>query len=279
MPDCLCGTQQQRTMSVTNPKHDTPPQCRDKASRENAHAVHECGVRGLPPISANRRTVALGIGGLIASAGFAGALMLGSDGAPSQAEAQRLADAAKFPLDELLVTGDLDDMALGEPDAPVTIIEYASMTCGHCGRFHRDVYGALKEKYIETGKVRFIYREFPLDNYAMGAAMLARCMPKDKFFPFVGLMFDKQSDWAYVRGNRRLDTLFEYAKQAGFTREKFEACLGSQELLEDVQWIQNRGRDEFAVTSTPTFFINGEKLRGRHTIETFEEMIDPHLQS
>ena len=244
--------------------------------------MHE---RDLPPSDStdrtsartlSRRTVALGLGGAAATLGALAVLGLRPDGATPQAVAQ---ESAEFPLEDLLQTGELKDMTLGNADAPVTIIEYASMTCGHCGRFHRDVYPKLKEKYVDTGKVRFVFREFPLENYAAAASMLARCVPEDKFFPFVDLLFKTQGDWAYVPGDKRVETLFELAKQAGFTKERFEACLRDQKLLDNIRWIQNRGRDVFGVASTPTFFINGKMLRGGNTLETFEEMIAPFLES
>ncbi len=114
---------------------------------------------------------------------------------------KRPASPDEVPVDELMKAGALPDLALGKADAPCTIVEYASMTCGHCANFHTKVFPSLKEKYIEPGKVRFILREFPLDNLAAAASMLARCAGGDKTYPLVDVLFQKQEEWAFVRTN------------------------------------------------------------------------------
>ncbi len=109
---------------------------------------------------------------------------------------------AEVSVDELMKTGDLPDIKLGPDDAKVTIVEYASMTCGHCKHFHDETWPKLKAKYIDTGKVRFIFREFPLDARAFAASMLARCAGGDKTLPLIDVLFDKQQDWAFIKTNR-----------------------------------------------------------------------------
>jgi protein-disulfide isomerase len=175
---------------------------------------------------------------------------------------------------DLMQAGPLGEKALGREDAPVTIIEYASMTCSHCARFATATYPTLKTKYIDTGKVRFIFREFPLDSLAAGAIMLARCAPNDGFFPLVELMFERQREWAFVE--KPLDALFALVRQAGFTQESFRACLGNQQILDGVSWVRDRGA-EFGVESTPTFFINGQKHAGALTVEEIDKLIEPLL--
>lgn len=177
--------------------------------------------------------------------------------------------------DELLVAGPLGDKALGDDNAPVTIVEYASMTCPHCGRFHRLTWAALKEKYIDTGKVRFIFREFPLDASAFAVAMLARCAPADRYFDILDLYFSTQESW--LQSQDRYNALLDLAKQAGFSKESFDACLANQALFEGLDEVKNRGSRKFGITGTPTFFINGTKAVGALSLEEMESYIQPQL--
>src|SRR5690606_31840101 len=141
-----------------------------------------------------------------------------------------------------------------EADAPVTIVEYASMTCPHCAHFHETTLPAIKEKYIDTGKARLIFREFPFDPRAEAAFMLARCSD-DNYFAMVDVLFRQQRNWASVEDAR--SALLQISKLAGFSQESFEACLTDQKLLEDVRAVRTRGAEDFGVDATPTFFING----------------------
>ena len=185
------------------------------------------------------------------------------------------ADPAPAPAPEvtsdLMVPGPLGDMALGDPKAPVAVIEYASMTCSHCQRFHADVYKPFKEKYIDTGKVYFIFRDFPLDPLASAAIVVAHCAPKERFFPLVDLMFDHQDQWAFVQDPAT--ALFNLVKQAGFTQESFNACLTNQPLLDGVNSVHDRAAQEFGVNSTPTFFVNGQKLTGEQTLDSLDKIL------
>jgi protein-disulfide isomerase len=181
-------------------------------------------------------------------------------------------------IKELMQAGPLPDLAIGKEDAPVTIVEYASMTCGHCANFHNTVFPKLKEKYVDTGKVRFIMREFPLDNLAAAASMLARCAGGDKTYPLIEVLFQKQDQWAFVRGNP-VPELFKFAKQAGFTQESFDKCLTDQTLLDQVTGVRTRANEKFGVSSTPTFFINGKKLQDAPTLESFDKALAPLLKA
>jgi protein-disulfide isomerase len=181
------------------------------------------------------------------------------------------APAATTSNDPLMQPGPLGDMTLGDPKAKNVVIEYASMTCTHCQRFHAEVYRAFKEKYIDTGKVYFIFRDFPLDPLAKAAIVIAHCAPKERFFPLVDLMFDHQDDWAFVADPAT--ALFNLVKQAGFTQESFNACLTNQQLADGVQAVQDRASKEFGVGSTPTFFVNGKKLAGEQTLATFDQLL------
>lgn len=213
-----------------------------------------------------RRTVLAGAG----SAAVAISL-----GAVPAAHAQA---ADKVPMEELMKPSDLKELTLGPPDAKVVVVEYASMTCGHCARFHESVFPKLKEQYIDTNKIQFVFREFPLDNLAAAASMLARCSGGDKTFPMIDVLFDKQADWAFVKDNP-VPALREIAKQAGFTQETFDACLKDDELLKKVMAQRERAASVFGVNSTPTFFVNGTKLAGTTTIEDFSKVIDPLLNA
>ena len=175
---------------------------------------------------------------------------------------------------DLLVPPPLGDRSLGKDDAPVTIVEYASMTCPHCAHFHETAYPELKKRYIDTGKVRFIFREFPLDPLAAGASMLARCAEKEQFFPLIETLFQEQRKWAV---EKPIPQLMAIAKQAGISEQKFNACLSDQKMLDAMQVEQKRASDKFQVNSTPTIFINGKKQVGGQSIEDLAKIIDPLL--
>ncbi len=180
-----------------------------------------------------------------------------------------------IPIDELMVPGSLGDMSEGSEHAKVTIVEYASMTCPFCASFHKNVYPQLKEKYIDTGKVRLIMREFPLDRLALAASMITRCADKKQYFALTDVLYKQQSVWA--RSKDPATELFKIAKLAGFTEEKFNACLQNKEIAQGVLEIMNKGRDKFQVASTPTFFINGTKVNGTSSFEDFEKLVLQHM--
>jgi len=182
----------------------------------------------------------------------------------------------EVPVEELMKPGKLPDLTLGPPDAKVTVVEYASMTCSHCAHFAKDVWPEFKKKYVDSGKIHFVFREFPLDNLAVAASMLARCAGGDKTFPLIEVLFEKQAEWAFVEGNP-VPKLFEIAKQAGFTQESFDKCLTDQKLLDNITAGRSRASEVFGVSATPTFFINGKRLDGAPTMASFDKMIEPLL--
>lgn len=173
--------------------------------------------------------------------------------------------------------GDLPDQILGKADAPVTIIEYASMTCGHCATFHTETMPYLKEKYIDTGKVRLIFREFPLDPVAYAGALLARCAGEGRYFPIVDLLFKQQKVWAY--SEKPEAALFETVKQAGFTQDTFNACLQDQAAYAALQKERQRASQQFSIDSTPTFFINGRIERGAMSTAQVDKVLQPYLDA
>lgn len=186
-----------------------------------------------------------------------------------------VSEAAAQSADELMEPGALPDKVLGEADAPVTIIEYSSMTCPHCAAFHTGTLPGIKEKYIDTGKAKLVFREFPFDPRAMAAFMLARCAPDDRYFPLIDVLYKQQRTWATAEDARQ--PLLQISKLAGFTQESFEACLKNQEMLDNIGKVQKRAAEEFGVQSTPTFFINGEKVSGNMSVEDMSKLIDKHL--
>ncbi len=180
--------------------------------------------------------------------------------------------ALALDVEALNKAPELGEMALGPDDAKVTVIEYASATCPHCASFHKDTFGKLKAEYIDTNKIRFVFREFPLNDAAMAAFMIARAAPKEAYFPLMDIYFNTLETWAANPD----EGLFNIAKQAGFTREKFDATLKDEALAKKILAIKDVGAG-FGVQGTPTFFINGELFEGERTIEGFRAAIDPLL--
>lgn len=182
------------------------------------------------------------------------------------------APVADVDVTQLMMPGPLGDMTLGDPHAPVTIVEYASMTCPHCGRFHTDTYPTLKSKYIDTGKVYFVFREFPLDQLAFAAFMLGRCAGNDHYFDVIGMLFDRQMDWAYVNDPKSaLETLLT---PFGLGSDKaVDDCVANQDIFNNVEAVYNRGAQVFGVNGTPTFFFNGHRVVGEISVADLDQWV------
>ena len=163
-----------------------------------------------------------------------------------------------------------DDHALGSKDAPITMIEFASLTCPHCAHFHNDILPQIKANYIDTGKVRLVFRSYPLDQPALKAAELAECVSPLTYFPMVALLFKEQGDWAH--GDKPLDALAKIAAGAGIDQTKFQACMDDKTISERIISRAQEGQDKFGVESTPTFFVNGRKIQGAVPYEDFEKV-------
>ena len=175
------------------------------------------------------------------------------------------------PTADLMATQPLPDVWMGAENAPVTVIEYASMTCTHCAAFHAETWPTLKSKYIDKGKVRFVLREFPLDPLATAGFMLARCAGPEKRNAVVDLLFDQQKNWAFV--DKPLDALAAVVKQTGMSQTQFETCLKDQELYSKVNQARDQASDKLKVEATPTFFINGRKQSGEITVPELDTMM------
>lgn len=171
--------------------------------------------------------------------------------------------------------GPLKEMTLGDKNAKVKVIEYASMTCPHCASFHNNTYHAFKEKYVDTGKVLFAFREFPLEPVAATVSVLARCAPEDKYFDVIDVFFKTQPKWR--TGNNPLPGIVEIAKQVGFTQQSINACLQNKEVIAGVNAIRTHGDETMKVDATPTFFINGKKISGALSLEAMEKEIEALL--
>ena len=176
---------------------------------------------------------------------------------------------------KLLIAGPLPERSLGDPQAPVTIIEYASLTCHHCANFHTGTWPSFRRKYVDTGKVRFIIREFPLDALAMAAVMLTRCVSDDQWYTLLDRLFQTQDVWSHSKDPAT--ALAQTAREADMTREQFNTCLLNKWLYADIMSVAKRASDEFGVASTPTFFVNGQKHTGALTLEQFDKILEPML--
>jgi len=165
------------------------------------------------------------------------------------------------------------DRVLGKAGAPITIIEYASLTCPHCAKFDADILPDLKTHYIETGKAKLIYRDYPLDAWALRAAMLARCAPPDRYFAFIDVLFRNQMTWAAAKD--QMAALERIGKLGGLTSEQFDACMKNKALEDAVLAESLRGQKEYGVEATPTIIVNGKKVDNPETFDEFDKVLKP----
>ena len=181
--------------------------------------------------------------------------------------------SAAIDLAKLNEPSAIGEMALGPPDAKVLVMEYASASCPHCAKFHKETFSVLKRDYIDTGKIRFVLREFPHNQAGLAGFMLARCAPKEKYFAIIDALFETQDSWLKAPA----DGLFRIAQMAGFTRATFDTCLKNKEVAKGIIAVRDRGANEFGVEGVPTLFINGQIQKGNQDIEGIKAIIDPLL--
>lgn len=167
------------------------------------------------------------------------------------------------------------ETVLGDPKAPVTIIEYSSLTCPHCAAFHRNTLPKVKESYIDTGKVRFIYRDFPLGRLALAAAVVGRCVDPSRHFAFIDMLYRDQDAWSQSRDP--IAELKVRAQLAGLSEQDFEACLDNKPLIQAIQQGAQEGQQQYGIDSTPSFIINGNKITGEQSFEAFSKAIEAAL--
>lgn len=209
----------------------------------------------------------------------------GSDAAPAEQATDASAEPTLTPAAEapessgsvdvsaLMAEQALPDIIEGDPDAPVTIVEYASMTCGHCANFHENSYPAIKKAYLDTGKAKLILREFPFDPVSLAAFMMARCSGDDqRRTAMVDVLFDQQRSWATAESPSQ--ELLKIARMTGMGQDEFVACLNNKELQQQIVDVQKAGEEDFGVTATPTFFINGTKYSGSMSPENMAAAIE-----
>lgn len=177
-------------------------------------------------------------------------------------------------MDSNIIDVSLEELTLGDPNAPITIIEYASMTCSHCAEFHNKTYPDLKKNHIDTGEVKFIFREFPLDKLAMATSMLARCVDNEISMAFIEILFKNRDRWI---SENALNELKNFSKQAGLDSNEFDACLNNQQLLDDLIAGKEKAIEDYKINSTPSFIINGEVVSGNKPYSFFESKIEQIL--
>ncbi|MCA0424119.1 MAG: DsbA family protein [Proteobacteria bacterium] len=225
--------------------------------------------------------------GLVIAGGLAFSLLLsgfcasaqqgaapGASPPPAQSAAPRPA-GPPVSIYDLMLPGPIPENTLGSETAPVTIVEYASLTCPHCASFHTESMPHLKKAYIDTGKVRFVFRDFPFDGVAAAGTMIARCAPQDKFFAITDALFREQQVWAFGADPEK--ALTDVALRFGFTQKTFDECLQKQALYDGILAVRKRAHEVFKVDSTPTLFVNGVPYRGGLSPEQLDAVLKPLL--
>ena len=175
------------------------------------------------------------------------------------------------PIDAGALVVTAQDRVLGKSDAPITIVEYASLSCSHCARFATDVLPKLREKWIDVGKARLILRDFPLDEPALRAEMVARCAPPERFYPLVETLFATQDKWVVAKDWRV--ALERLTRLAGIGKKEFDACIDDKAIEDQVAQSRLTAAQQLGVDSTPTFFVNGKKFDGAPTFEAFDQLL------
>lgn len=172
---------------------------------------------------------------------------------------------------DIMAPSPLPEMSWGRPDAPVTIVQYASLTCPHCRNFHLTVYPELKRRFIDTGRVRYILREFPIGKSSGNATIALRCASPDKYLELYGKFLEQQPTWVSLEV--RLDAIYSVAKQVGMTRPQFDACLQNQDMIAKLKWVKDRGR-KLGVIGTPNFFIGTKLIKKELTIAEIADYVE-----
>lgn len=178
-------------------------------------------------------------------------------------------------LADIMAPGPIPERVLGKADAPVTLIEYVSLTCPYCRAFHEKVLSDLKRDYIDKGRVRLIVREFPIGKTAGAATIVNRCIREDKYFSLLHRFLVEQKSW--VSQEVRRDAIFEVARKDGMTRPEFDACFENKAVVEGLKWVKERGR-RLGVVGTPTFFVQDVRLRTSPSVDDIRRALDAALQ-
>lgn len=217
--------------------------------------------------------IVIGVGGYVALSGGNGTepAPVASDAAAQPAETTSTEQASGGG--EGWDAGITDfDAVLGDPSAPVTMIEYASFTCPHCAAFHTETLPELKERFVDTGQLKIVFRDFPLDGVALQAGLLARCVPDDQYFNVVDVLFDTQRQWATAEDPR--EALSRIGQMAGLEQSTIDACLDDREMADRLVALREAGATQYDISSTPSFVIEGETHAGALPLEDFVALIE-----
>jgi len=166
------------------------------------------------------------------------------------------------------------ERSLGQADARVTVTEWFSLTCTHCAAFQRETFPQVRAKLIDTGRVRYVWRDFPLDQVALTAAMVARSLPPMRYEPFITALLSSQDRWAFARGVNSTEELAKFAALAGLSRQSFDAAIGDAELKRAILTDQDLGEKKFGVNSTPSFVMNGKTTSGAVSYDDFAKAVE-----
>lgn len=221
--------------------------------------------------------VGLGVLAVVAVVGAAAYERMNKPEIPPAPKFSGAASSSSAPANQAALQIRPTDMVIGSPDAKVTIIEYASLTCPHCAAFHANTLPALKERYLDTGKAKLAFRDFPLDGLALRAAMVAHCAGNDRYFGMLGILFGRQVQWATAQDP--LLAIAGIARQAGMSEDQFKTCIADKAVEKTVLDSALEADKSLGVNATPTFFINGQKFSGEMSIEQMAAIIDPLLGS
>ena len=224
----------------------------------------------------DRRLLLAGSAAVVLAGGFAAWRWMAAPTAPvatAPTTPPAPAPAAPSAQPRPTTAGGLDERSLGRADAPVTAIEYFSLTCSHCGAFHRDTWPRVKRELVETGRVRMVFRDFPLDEISLRAHAVARSFPADRYEPFVSALFATQDRWAYARGVDHKAEIGKIAALAGMSADAFNAAWADDDLARAILGARQKGEAEHQVSATPTFIIGTQKLPGAIPFERFEAAV------
>ena len=224
----------------------------------------------------DRRLLLAGSAAVVLAGGFAAWRWMAAPTAPvatAPTTPPAPAPAAPSAQPRPTTAGGLDERSLGRADAPVTAIEYFSLTCSHCGAFHRDTWPRVKRELVETGRVRMVFRDFPLDEISLRAHAVARSFPADRYEPFVSALFATQDRWAYARGVDHKAEIGKIAALAGMSADTFNAAWADDALARAILEARQKGEAEHQVSATPTFIIGAQKLPGAISFERFEAAV------
>lgn len=239
-----------------------------------ALGLSACGADGLPP------TANLSKDGSAAGSAYPSIStdtkeeMPAPFGDPTQKIAGGREVIEKPTIADVFAPSPLPEMAWGRPDAPVTIVQYASLTCQHCRNFHSVTFPELKRTYIDTGKVRFILREFPIGKTSGMATIALRCSAPDKYLELYGKFMEQQNAW--VSQEVRLDPIFAVAQQVGMKRAEFDACRENQSMIENLKWVKDRGR-KLGIVGTPNYFVGDQLIKKELTMADIRALVEPRL--